>query len=309
MKDSPVICLMGPTASGKTDLAFAIADEFPCEIISVDSVMVYRELNIGSAKPSEEVLLQYPHHLVDILNPEESYSVANFREDALRLIKQAHENNKTPLLVGGTMLYFNALLRGLAEMPSANAEIRKKICDIAKEKGWEFVHAELAKIDPQAAERIHPNDPQRLQRAMEVYEITGTTMSEWHAKSQQKEDAFNTLKLALIPEDRAQLHQRIELRFDQMLQRGFLDEAQALFQREALHADLPSMRAVGYRQAWKYFVGEYDAAMMREKAIIATRQLAKRQHTWLRSEPALCELSAEKYDFHDVRQQIQSYLA
>lgn len=333
MKDSPAICLMGPTASGKTDLAFAIADEFPCEIISVDSVMVYRDLNIGSAKPSEAVLQQYPHHLVDILNPEESYSVANFREDALRLIKRAHENNKIPLLVGGTMLYFNALLRGLAEMPSANAEVRKKISDEAEEKGWEFVHAKLAKIDPQSAERIHPNDPQRLQRAMEVYELTGITMSAWHAKSQKneaegnktqenkteknnakrnktsREDSFNALKLALIPEDRALLHKRIELRFDQMLQQGFLDEAKPLFQREALHADLPSMRSVGYRQAWKYFAGEYDLEMMREKAIIATRQLAKRQHTWLRSESSLREFSAEKYDIHDVRQQIQSYLA
>ena len=315
---------MGPTASGKTELAFAIADEFPCEIISVDSVMVYRGLNIGSAKPSEEVLQQYPHHLVDILNPEESYSVASFRNDALRLIKQAHENNKTPLLVGGTMLYFNALLCGLSKMPSANAEVRKKISDVAEEKGWEFVHAELAKIDPQAAERIHPNDPQRLQRAMEVYELTGTTLSDWHAKSKKKEakqdesennkigeneDSINALKLALIPEDRALLHKRIELRFDQMLQQGFLDEARALFEQETLHVDLPSMRSVGYRQAWKFFAGEYDEAMMREKAIIATRQLAKRQHTWLRSESSLCELSAEKYDIHDVRQQIQSYLA
>jgi tRNA dimethylallyltransferase len=315
---------MGPTASGKTDLAFAIADEFPCEIISVDSVMVYRDLNIGSAKPSLEVLQQYPHHLVDILNPEESYSVANFREDALRLIKQAHENNKVPLLVGGTMLYFSALLRGLSKMPSANTEVRKKISDIADDKGWEFVHAELAKIDPAAAERIHPNDPQRLQRAMEVYELTGISMSDWHAKSQhnkakqnesqknkngQNEIPFNALKLALIPEDRARLHKRIELRFDQMLQQGFLEEAQALFQRETLHVDLPSMRSVGYRQAWKYFAGEYDAAMMRERAIIATRQLAKRQHTWLRSESSLFEISAEKHDIHDIRQQIQSYLA
>lgn len=300
---------MGPTASGKTDLAFAIADEFACEIISVDSVMVYRDLNIGSAKPSQQVLQQYPHHLVNILNPEESYSVANFREDALRLIKKAHEKSKVPLLVGGTMLYFSALLRGLSKMPSANAEVRKKISDLAEQKGWDFVHAELTKIDPHAAERIHPNDPQRLQRAMEVYELTGITMSDWHAQSEQNEIPFNALKLALIPEDRARLHKLIEMRFDQMLQQGFLEEAQALFQRETLHVDLPSMRSVGYRQAWKFFAGEYDAAMMREKAIIATRQLAKRQHTWLRSESSLCEISAEKYDIHDVRQQIQSYLA
>lgn len=300
---------MGPTASGKTDLAFAIADEIPCEIISVDSVMVYRDLNIGSAKPGEQVLKQYPHHLVNILNPEESYSVANFRDDALRLIEQAHENSKVPLLVGGTMLYFSALLRGLSKMPSANAEVRKKISDLAEDKGWEFVHAELAKIDPQTAERIHPNDPQRLQRAMEVYELSGITMSEWHAQSEKNKMPFNALKFALIPDDRASLHKRIEMRFDQMLQQGFLDEAHALFQRETMHVDLPSMRAVGYRQAWKYFAGEYDEAMMREKAIIATRQLAKRQHTWLRSESSLCEISAEKHDILDVHQQIQSYLA
>lgn len=300
---------MGPTASGKTNLAFAIADEFPCEIISVDSVMVYRDLNIGTAKPTQEVLQQYPHYLVDILNPEESYSVAKFCEDALRLIKQAHKNSKVPLLVGGTMLYFSALLRGLSKMPSANVEVRKKISDLAEEKGWEFVHAELAKIDTSAAERIHPNDPQRLQRAMEVYELTGISISDWHAKSGQNELPFNALKLALIPEDRARLHKLIELRFDQMLQQGFLEEAQALCQRETLHVDLPSMRSVGYRQAWKYFAGEYDAAMMRERAIIATRQLAKRQLTWLRSESSLCEISAEKPDIHDVCQQIQSYLA
>lgn len=300
---------MGPTASGKTDLAFAIADEFPCEIISVDSVMVYRDLNIGSAKPSLEVMQKYPHQLVDILNPEESYSVANFRDDALRLIKKAHDNHKIPLLAGGTMLYFSALLRGLSKMPSANADVRKKISDLAGENGWEFVHAQLAKIDPKAAVRIHPNDPQRIQRAMEVYELTGTPISDWHAASKQNELSFKALKLALIPEDRAHLHKLIEQRFDQMLEQGFLDEAHKLYRRETLHEDLPSMRSVGYRQAWKYFEGEYDTAMMREKAIIATRQLAKRQLTWLRSETSLCEISAEKPDIHDVHQQIQSYLA
>ncbi len=309
MPESPVICLMGPTASGKTDLAFAIADEFPCEIISVDSVMVYRDLNIGSAKPSQEVLQKYPHQLVDILNPEESYSVANFRDDALCLIRQSHENNKIPFLVGGTMLYFNALLCGLSKMPSANSEVRKKISDLADLKGWEFVHEQLAKIDPQAAKRIHPNDPQRIQRAMEVYELTGIPISDWHAESEQNELPFKALKLALFPDDRARLHKLIELRFDQMLKQGFLEEAQELYQRETLHANLPSMRSVGYRQAWKYFEGEYNAAMMREKAIIATRQLAKRQLTWLRSESSLCEISAEMPDIHDIHQQIQSYLA
>ena len=309
MNDSPVIILMGPTASGKTDLAFSIADEFPCEIISVDSVMVYRGLNIGSAKPSQEVLQKYPHQLVDILNPEESYSASNFRDDALRLIQQSHDNNKIPLLVGGTMLYFSALLRGLSKMPSADAEVRKKISDLAQEKGWEFVHAQLAVVDPLAAERIHPNDPQRIQRAMEVYELTGKPISDWHAVSAQNELPFEALKLALIPEDRARLHKLIEQRFDQMLEQGFMQEAQELCQRETLHPNLPSMRSVGYRQAWKHFAGEYDATMMREKAIIATRQVAKRQLTWLRSESFLCEISAEKPDIYDVHQQIQSYLA
>lgn len=300
---------MGPTASGKTELAFAIADELPCEIISVDSVMVYRGLNIGSAKPGAGELRKYPHHLIDILEPEQNYSMANFRDDALQLIKDIHAKNKIPLLVGGTMLYFSALLRGLSKMPSANPELRQKISGLAQEKGWEYIHAELAKVDPQAAERIHPNDPQRIQRAMEVYELTGTSISDWHAESEKYVFPFKALKLALIPENRAKLHGRIEQRFDQMLELGFLQEAQDLFLQETLHADLPSMRSVGYRQAWKYFAGEYDAATMREKAIIATRQLAKRQLTWLRSEKALCTIPAEKPDIHDIHQQIQSYLA
>jgi tRNA dimethylallyltransferase len=300
---------MGPTASGKTELAFAIADEFPCEIISVDSVMVYRGLNIGSAKPGVDDLRKYPHHLVDILEPDQSYSVANFRDDALQLIKDIQAKNKIPLLVGGTMLYFSALLRGLSKMPSADPEIRQKISDEAEKKGWAYVHAELAKVDPQAAERIHPNDPQRIQRAMEVYELTGISISDWHAEPEKFEFPFKALKLALIPENRAKLHERIEQRFDQMLELGFLQEAQGLFHQERLHADLPSMRSVGYRQAWKYFAGEYDAATMREKAIIASRQLAKRQLTWLRSEGALCIIPVEKPDIHDIHQQIQSYLA
>jgi tRNA dimethylallyltransferase len=300
---------MGPTASGKTDLAFAIANKFPCEIISVDSVMVYRGLDIGSAKPDADTLKEYPHHLVDILGPEQRYSAANFRNDALRLIKESHGQNKIPLLVGGTMLYFSALLRGLSKMPSADSEVRKEISDLAEDKGWEFVHTKLAEVDPQAAERIHPNDPQRIQRAMEVYKLTGTPISNWHAKTEQYKLPFKPLRLALIPGDRARLHKLIKQRFEQMLEQGFLEEVQELYQRESIHADLPSMRSVGYRQAWKYFTGEYDETMMREKAIIATRQLAKRQLTWLRSEPSLSTISAEECDIHDICQQIQSYLA
>lgn len=308
MSDSPVIFLMGPTASGKTGLAFAIANELPCEIISVDSVMVYRGLDIGSAKPDVETLKEYPHHLVDILGPEQRYSAANFRNDALRLIKECHGRNKIPLLVGGTMLYFSALLRGLSKMPSADSEVRKKISDLAGDKGWKYLHTKLAEVDPQAAERIHPNDPQRIQRAMEVYELTGIPISNWHAETEQYELPFKPLRLALIPDDRALLHKLIKQRFDQMLEQGFLEEVQELYQRESIHAGLPSMRSVGYRQAWKYFAGEYDETMMREKAIIATRQLAKRQLTWLRRESSLSTISAEKCVIHDVCQQIQSYL-
>ncbi len=300
---------MGPTASGKTDLAFSIADKFPCTIISVDSVMVYRGLDIGSAKPDVATLYKYPHQLIDILEPEQSYSAANFRNDALHLVDEAHAENKIPLLVGGTMLYFSALLRGLAKMPNADAEVRLRLAKLAEDKGWGYVHAQLAEVDPLAAERIHPNDPQRIQRAMEVYEITGTPISDLHAQSDADVLPFKVLKLALIPGDRAHLHKLIEQRFDLMLERGFMEEARELFQREILHAELPAMRSVGYRQAWKHFAGEYDEAMMREKAIIATRQLAKRQLTWLRSEPFLSIISAENPVIHDLHQQIQSYLA
>ena len=300
---------MGPTASGKTDLALAIADEFPCEIISVDSVMVYRDLNIGSAKPSKEVLQSYPHHLVDIIEPEESYSVANFCNDALSLIKQAHQIHKIPLLVGGTMLYFNALLHGMSNMPSANEEVRNSITQQAEVHGWGHMHAKLKQVDPKSAERIHPNDPQRIQRALEVYKLTGTPISEWHAETKSFELGSKLLKLALVPKDRAVLHQRIEQRFDQMLAEGFVEEVRELYQRKTLHADLPAMRSVGYRQAWKHFEGEYDEHEMRKKAIIATRQFAKRQLTWLRSESDLYPVPAEKHDIHDVRQQIEVLLA
>ena len=300
---------MGPTASGKTDLALTIADEFPCDLISVDSVMVYRGLDIGSAKPSTEVLQKYPHQLIDIINPEESYSVANFCNDALYFIKESHNKNRIPILVGGTMLYFNGLLHGLSNMPSADEEVRKKITERANEKGWDYVHAQLEKVDPLAAAKIHPNDPQRIQRAMEVYEITGTPISEWHAESETIQFPYEVLKLALIPNDRAALHQQIERRFDQMLQAGFMKEMKVLFESTRLHGDLPSMRSVGYRQAWKCLAGEYDAETMREKAIIATRQFAKRQLTWLRGEADLVTISAEKPNIHDIRQEIYRFLA
>ena len=299
---------MGPTASGKTDLALKICDEFACEIISVDSVMIYRDMDIGSAKPSKKVLQKYTHHLIDILDPSDVYSVANFRADALQLIREIHARKNIALLVGGTMLYFSALQRGLAHMPSANSVIRNKLSDLANKKGWEFMHAQLTKIDPQAAARIHPNDPQRIQRALEVYELTGTPISAWHVKSRKPKLPFRALKLALIPEDRGLLHRRIEQRFNRMLNEGFLKEMESLYQRNELHANLPSMRSVGYRQGWQYLDGDIDLETMREQAIISTRQLAKRQLTWLRSETRLTSLSAEQYDIHDICHKIHSHV-
>ena len=308
MDKNPIIFLMGPTASGKTNLALKISEEFPCELVSVDSVMIYRGLDIGSAKPRDEVLRQYPHHLIDILDPSESYSAANFRVDALRLIREIHSKNKVALLVGGTMLYFSTLQRGLSQMPSANAAVREKISNIANEKGWEFLHTQLKEIDPQAAAKIHPNDPQRIQRALEVYELTGIPISTWHAQPRNPSPPFSALKLALIPRDRRALHKRIEQRFKCMLSEGFLIEAKSLYERDDLNSKLPSMRSVGYRQAWKHFDGEYDLETMCDKAIIATRQLAKRQLTWLRNEVDLSVISAEKYDIHDICHKIHSHL-
>jgi len=288
----PAVFLMGPTASGKTDLALKIAAEFPCEIVSVDSVMIYRDMDIGSAKPGKEVLRACPHHLIDILDPAEVYSAANFRADALRLIREIHGRGNVPLLTGGTMLYFSTLQRGLSVMPGANARIRQRINRLAAQYGWEVMHARLEQVDPQAATNIHPNDPQRIQRALEVYEASGIPISAWRARSKSPVQEFRPLKLALIPEDRSLLHQRIRHRFEAMLENGFLDEVEVLWQRKELHSDLPSIRSVGYRQAWQYLAGKCSYEAMRETAIIATRQLAKRQLTWLRSESGLTRIPA-----------------
>ena len=304
----PVIYLMGPTASGKTDLALKISRAFPCEIISVDSVMIYRGLDIGSAKPSKAVLRDYPHHLIDILDPAQAYSAANFRVDALRVIRQAHARKHIPLLVGGTMLYFRALQRGLSQLPSANPQIRKKLSDLAALQGWEYMHTRLQQVDPDIAARIHPNDPQRIQRALEVYELTGIPMSDWHTQPEKLKHPLQVLKLALIPLVRGWLHQRVEQRFTRMLADGFLAEMQALFGRGDLRADLLAMRAVGYRQGWKYFTGEYDLETMCDKAIIATRQLAKRQLTWLRGDTQVASFPAEQYNTHDIFNKIHSHV-
>ncbi len=287
----PLICLMGPTASGKTDLAIDIAEALDCELVSVDSALVYRGLDIGSAKPD------YPHHLVDIRDPSEPYSAADFAADAWRLCAEISARGRTPLLVGGTMLYFRAFLEPLAELPPADPAIRAAIETLAAEQGWPAVHAELAAVDPAAAARIHPNHSQRLARALEVYRATGRPLSDWHAEGGAGPDPhahYRVRQLAICPADRAVLHQRIAQRFEQMLARGFLDEVRSLFNRGDLHPDLPALRAVGYRQLWRYLAGECSLEEAREQAVAATRQLAKRQLTWLRKWPDLAWIYTDR---------------
>ncbi|WKS96761.1 tRNA (adenosine(37)-N6)-dimethylallyltransferase MiaA [Gallibacterium anatis] len=273
--------LMGPTASGKTGLALQLAKKIPCEIISVDSALIYRGMDIGTAKPTTEELAIVPHHLIDIKDPAESYSAADFRNDALTLMQKITAKGKIPLLVGGTMLYYKALLEGLSPLPQANAEIRTKIEKQAEQIGWQGLHQQLAVIDPQSAQRIHPNDPQRINRALEVYYLTGKSLTEL---TEQKGEPlpYQLLQFAITPKERAILHQRIELRFQQMLEQGFQQEVEKLFARKDLHLNLPSIRCVGYRQMWEFLQGKYDFAEMKYRSICATRQLAKRQITWLR---------------------------
>lgn len=272
---------MGPTASGKTAYAMALYDKYPIDIISVDSALIYRGMDIGSAKPTKEEQLKYPHKLIDICDPAESYSAANFRHDAIVEIEKSLSNGRTPLLVGGTMLYFKALIEGLSPLPAANSDIRDQIEEKANRLGWQAIHEELKKVDPVSAQRIHPNDPQRLNRALEVYLITGKSLTEL---TKESGDAlpYNIMQLAIMPEDRAELHQRIEQRFLQMLDQGFEDEVKKLMQRSDLHLNLPSIRCVGYRQMWEYLNGDTSYDEMVFKGICATRQLAKRQITWLR---------------------------
>jgi tRNA dimethylallyltransferase len=285
--DKPkVIFLMGPTASGKTALAIEMATQHNCEIISVDSALIYRDMDIGSAKPSLQELQLAPHKLIDILDPSESYSAADFRRDALLAIEDIVSRGKTPLLVGGTMMYFKALLEGLSPLPAADNGIRQQILAQAQTQGWDALHQELCDIDPVAGERIHPNDPQRLSRALEVYRISGKTMTEL---TQTKSAAlpYDVVQFAIAPTDRKILHQLIAKRFNMMLEQGFIEEVARLKARNDLHLELPSMRCVGYRQCWQYLDNEFDHTTMVEKATAATRQLAKRQLTWLRSWPDL----------------------
>jgi tRNA dimethylallyltransferase len=285
MNHKKVIAIMGPTASGKTAAALAIARQIPSEIISVDSALVYRDMNIGTAKPDAEELNSVPHHLIDIIDPAQSYSVAQFRKDTQRLVADIQSRGKLPLLVGGTMMYFNALKHGLDDLPAADPAIRAELDAEALRIGVPGLHARLAEVDPDTAARLQPNDSQRIQRALEIYHLTGQAMSSLLAKQIRSGPDFDMLALSLEPADRAVLHQRIAKRFDTMLEQGFLDEVRMLKQRPDLHANLPSIRCVGYRQAWDYLDHLCTYEEMRERGIIATRQLAKRQITWLRSMP------------------------
>jgi tRNA dimethylallyltransferase len=279
----PAIFLFGPTASGKTALAVELAQTLNGEIISVDSALIFKGMDIGTAKPTLEERGGIPHHLIDILDPSESFSTGLFRNQALNLMADISARGKLPILVGGTMLYFNALTQGLAELPPANTEIRARLESELERDGKFALHQRLEKIDPQAANRIHPNDPQRVQRALEIFELTGKAMSDFFANN-QKELPYNVHKFVIAPLNRKILHDIIAQRFHKMLEQGFLVEVEKLYLRGDLNDKMPAIRAVGYREAWSYFEGEYDLETMTDKAIIATRQLAKRQFTWLRRE-------------------------
>jgi len=283
---------MGPTAAGKTDLAIELARQLPCDLISVDSALVYRGMDIGTAKPSAEVLRAFPHRLIDIRDPAQSYSAADFVEDALAAMAQSTAAGRIPLLVGGTMLYFKALSEGLADMPAADVAVRAELEAQARVQGLASLHRQLAEVDPESALRIHPNDPQRLVRALEVYRVSGISMSEHRARQRlQKAGAgtpdglvlpYTVAQLSVAPAQRHVLHQRIEQRFVAMVEQGFVEEVEALRRRSDLHPELPSMRAVGYRQVWNYLDGACSREEMVQRGVIATRQLAKRQLTWLR---------------------------
>jgi tRNA dimethylallyltransferase len=280
----PAIFLMGPTASGKTDLAVELTRHFPCSIVSVDSAMIYRGMDIGTAKPGPEILRVAPHRLINILDPAESYSAAQFCADAAREMREIMAAGRIPLLVGGTMLYFRALQRGLSELPSADAAIRARLDQQGRERGWAYLHQRLCAVDPVAGARIHPNDPQRIQRALEIYEISGVPMTDFLARRTAAPWQGRIIKIVVAPGDRAMLRQRIAGRFHAMLEQGLIAEVQALRKRGDLDQDRPAMRSVGYRQVWDYLSSELDYEEMISKAVIATGQLAKRQMTWLRQE-------------------------
>jgi len=283
---------MGPTASGKTALAMALCDALPCDIVSVDSALIYRDMDIGTAKPTQDELQQYPHHLINLRDASESYSAADFCHDALAKISEIRAKNRIPLLVGGTMMYFKSLIEGISPLPSANADIRQVIDSEASELGWQVMHDKLMAIDPVSAERIHPNDPQRLTRALEVYRLTGNTLTQLTQIKGAKLGG-NILQLAITPKERSVLHDRIAQRYQQMIDLGFEQEVLKLKARSDLHHDLPSIRCVGYRQMWQYLEGDFDHKEMIFRGVCATRQLAKRQLTWLRNWPDLHWLTTD----------------
>ncbi|MBK8335969.1 MAG: tRNA (adenosine(37)-N6)-dimethylallyltransferase MiaA [Sterolibacteriaceae bacterium] len=292
----PAILLLGPTASGKSAAALELARQFPIEIISVDSAQVYRDMDIGTAKPDGAERAACPHHLIDILTPEQSYSAARFRDDALRLMHEITARGRVPLLAGGTMLYFKALREGLSTLPPADPGIRAQIDEAAMRHGWPVLHAQLAALDPQTAARLKPNDAQRIQRALEVVRLTGRPMAECLAQRESAALPFRLLAVGLAPSDRSVLHGRIAQRFEAMLAAGLVDELRALREKYPLDSSLPSMRCVGYRQAWDFLDGRIDAAALHDKGIFATRQLAKRQLTWMRGMPDL-----EMFDCCDTK--------
>lgn len=293
-RQPPAILIMGPTASGKTAVAMALAERFPVELISVDSAQVFRDMDVGTAKPDKATLARYPHRLIDLISPEESYSAARFRHDALAAMDEISAAGKVPLLVGGTMLYFRALLQGLAELPQADAALRAEIDAEAAAEGWPAIHAKLARLDPVTAARLHPTDAQRLQRALEVCRLSGRPMSKLLAESEHQKPAYDFLSIGLLPGERAVLHERIARRFDEMLHSGLDEEVRQLRQKYALHLNLPSMRCVGYRQVWEAQEGILPTGEVRDRGIFATRQLAKRQITWLGN-----SFSAENFDCLD----------
>ena len=278
---------MGPTASGKTRLALDLAHVLPLELVSVDSAQVYRDMNVGTAKPSAAQRAAVPHHLIDIIDPTEAYSAARFREDALRLMREITARRRIPLLVGGTMLYFKVLREGLSDLPESDAKVRADIDAAAAQRGSQALHAELARVDPETATRLKPTDAQRIQRALEIFRISGKPMSQLLKRGKSAALPFRLIELALVPSDRGALHRRIEERFDAMLERGLVEELRALRERYALRPGLPSMRCVGYRQVWQFLEGQIDRDELRNRGIFATRQLAKRQLTWLRATPEI----------------------
>jgi len=291
---------MGPTASGKTAVAMRLARELPCEIISVDSAQVYKGMDIGTAKPGAALLEEAPHHLIDVIEPHERYSAARFRDDALALMREITERDRIPLLVGGTMLYFQALTDGLNELPEADPMIRLMIDTMAGEQGWPAVHARLARVDPETAARLEPNDAQRIQRALEVYYVTNKPLSQLLRKPKYVYFPYSSIRVSLVPGDREVLHRRIAQRFEAMLEAGLVTELKKLREEYALEAGMPSMRCVGYRQAWDHLEGRIDAAALREQGIAATRQLAKRQLTWLRAMEGMTEFDCLTADVGDL---------